>query len=75
MKIYRNKENKKLYVLYYLIHDIKHLNRNAFRGIYPISYKHNVQLEAYTYEKCDDNDDVYDPENYIENNFEKVSEF
>jgi len=74
MNLYRNKKNNQLYVLEHLIYDMKHLNRNAFRGIYPMSYKHHNHLEAYIYEECDDKDEEYDPEKYIKNNFEKVSE-
>jgi hypothetical protein len=74
MNLYRNKENKLLYVLEHLVYDIKHLNRNDFRGIYPMSYKHHNHLDSYTYEKCDIKDEIYDPEKYVENNFEIVCE-
>jgi len=58
MNLYRNKENKLLYVLEHLVYDIKHHNH----------------LDSYTYEKCDIKDEIYDPEKYVENNFEIVCE-
>lgn len=41
MNIYRHKENKKLYTIDHLIMDIKHLNGNAFAGIYANPYNWN----------------------------------
>jgi len=74
INLYRNKENGMLYTLEHLVHDIKHLNGNAFRGIYPKVYCNHVELTPYTFENCQNNDEAYEPEKYIKDNFEIIAE-
>jgi hypothetical protein len=67
MNIYRNKENKKLYIIEHLILDIKHLNRNAFAGIYaqPYNWKgEQINLQSKNQEEC---------RSFVEQNFEIVA--
>ena len=67
MNIYRNIDSKKLYTIERLVLDIKHLNRNAFAGIYATPYNwkgdvihHNSKDEG----ECN---------TFVENNFKIVS--
>ena len=67
MNIYRNKENKKLYTIEHLILDIKHLNRNAFAGIYAEPYNckgKQIKLQSKNHEECNF---------FVEQNFEIVA--
>jgi hypothetical protein len=55
MTIYRHNENKKLYVVEHWIKDIKHLNNNAFAGIYAYPYKWDgdeIIMNSKDDEKC-----------------------
>ncbi|MFW5794651.1 MAG: hypothetical protein ACOCV1_04115 [Bacillota bacterium] len=55
MKIYRHKENKKLYTIEHLILDIYHLNNNEFAGIYakPYNWKgEQIKFQSQDQKKC-----------------------
>lgn len=55
MNIYRHKENKKLYTIDHLIHDIRHLNRNEFAGIYADPYYwegEQIKYQNKNHEEC-----------------------
>jgi len=56
MTIFRNKVNKKLYIIEHLVHDIKHLNRNAFAGIYCTPYfkgqGHAFRMLSKDHDRC-----------------------
>ena len=47
MKIFRHKENKLLYTVEHVIHDLKHLNNNGFAGIHPHPYRHAVGVDNF----------------------------
>lgn len=67
MNIYRHKENKKLYTIEHLILDIRHLNRNAFAGIYadPYNWKgEQIKFQNKNYDEC---------KFFVEQNFEIVA--
>ncbi len=66
MNIYRHKENKKLYTIEHLILDIRHLNRNAFAGIYADPYMEGEQIkfQNQNHEEC---------KFFVEQNFEIVA--
>lgn len=51
MTLFRSKLNSQLYQIEHLIHDYKHLNRNAFSGIYANSYFGNA--EPLNFISCD----------------------
>lgn len=67
MNIYRHKENKKLYTIDHLIKDIKHLNNNAFAGIYATPYKWNGD------EIVMNSKDVVECAKFVEATFDKVA--
>lgn len=73
MNLYRYRENGKLYTLEFIIKDIRYMNCGAFEGIYAHPYKFKGEvikhLRGYS-----DSDEVYDPANFILDNFEFVSE-
>lgn len=67
MNIYRNKENKKLYIIEHLILDIRFLNRNAFAGIYanPYNWKSKgIIFRNQNHDEC---------KLFVEENFEVVA--
>jgi hypothetical protein len=69
MKLYRHKENEKLYTIDHLIRDIKHLNRNAFAGIYadPYNWKGDtIKFLSQDHQEC---------ESFIEQNFDVVAHY
>lgn len=68
MKIFRHKENKLLYTLERVIHDLRFLNNNEFAGVHPHPYRHKVEIENF-YSKIDS-----ECENFIRENFVLVSE-
>jgi len=67
MNIYRNIENKKLYTIERLVRDIKHLNRNAFAGIYAEPYNWKGGVIHYN------SKDESECNTFVENNFKIVS--
>jgi len=67
MNIYRNINNKQLYTIERLVLDIKHLNRNAFAGIYAEPYKWEGDLIHYK------SKDEGECNTFVENNFKIVS--
>ncbi len=72
--IFRNKENKKLYLIEHLVQDIRHLNRNAFSGIYAYPYGWSGKVLTHTlHQKSMDEIEEFNPEKYVNNNFEIVS--
>ena len=68
MKIYRNKENKNLYIISHLILDIYHLNCNAFAGIYAKPY--NWQGEQIIFHGKKDDECMA----FVNNNFDVIAE-
>lgn len=67
MNIYRHKENKKLYTIEHLILDIRHLNRNAFAGVYADPYKWKgeyIVFQNKNQDKCNI---------FVERNFEIIA--
>ncbi len=68
MKIFRNKKNKKLYTIEWLIHDLYHLNANGFTGIYPIPYKHIIKIKPFL------NKNLNKCNKYVLTNFDLISE-
>jgi hypothetical protein len=67
MNIYRHKENKKLYTIEHLIRDIRHLNNNAFAGIY--GYPYNWKSDIIIFQ----NKNHEDCKNFVDKNFNKVA--
>ena len=67
MNIYRHKENKKLYTIDYLIMDIRHLNRNAFSGIYAYPYDWKGEQIKFI------NKSSKECESFLKQNFELVA--
>ena len=67
MNIYRHKENKKLYTIEHLILDIRHLNRNAFAGIYASPYNWKGEQTIYQ------NQNQAACKLFVEQNFEIVA--
>lgn len=74
MNIYRHKENKKLYTIEYLVHDIYHLNANGFSGIYASPYKWAGEIIVYNRENQFANQNPFNPEKFVKDNFEVVAE-
>ena len=70
--IFRHKENKKLYTIEHLIKDIYHLNRNGFSGIYATPYKWKGETIKYILQQK--RYDMFNPEKFVEDNFEIVRE-
>lgn len=67
MKLYRHKDNKKLYTINHLVVDIHHLNFNSFAGIYAEPYDwrgEQIIFRSRKHEDCDV---------FIEQNFEIVT--
>lgn len=72
--VYRNLENRKLYLIVFLRLDIKHLNCNGFAGIYAHPYCWHGETITHTQAQCEEDGVRYDPFWFVENKFEKVSE-
>jgi hypothetical protein len=67
MNIYRHRKNKRLYTIDHLVLDMKHLNGNAFAGIYAEPYTWIGDTIKYLngdHEKC---------ELFVEQNFEVIA--
>lgn len=67
MNIYRHKEDKKLYTIEHLIHDIHHLNNNASAGIYAETFRWNgktIKFLSKNHDEC---------KNFVSENFEIVA--
>ena len=64
MKIYRNLENKKLYIIDRLILDIKKLNKNADAGIYAKPYKWQGETIVYK-SKDEDKCKIFVKQNFL----------
>ncbi len=67
MTIYRNKNNKLLYIIEHLILDIRFLNNNSNAGIYAYPYKNTGEKTVYKSKS------TQDCLNFVNNNFTKVS--
>ncbi len=68
MKLYRHKENKKLYTIEHLLLDINYLNNNADVGIYAIPYKWDgivISFKSKNAQQCT---------SFINDNFNIISE-
>ena len=74
MNLYRNKENKKLYIIEQCFRDINHLNHNEFSGIDAYPYEHDGNIISHHKGYCKYIDIEFNPEKFVEDNFEKVSE-
>ena len=73
--IFRHKENQKLYIIEHVVLDIMHLNRNGFSGIYATPFKWNGEDICHTLQQYRDNEiELFNPEKFVEDNFEVVSE-
>jgi hypothetical protein len=68
MKIFRHKENKLLYTIDHLIHDLYHLNNNEFVGIHSYPYGHKCWVGNF-YSKND-----AECNKYVEETFDLVSD-
>ncbi len=75
MNLYKHKQNNKFYTIAHLVKDMRFLNRNAFSGIYAYPYKHNSEIISYILQdKRDGKIDIFNPEKFVEDNFEIVAE-
>jgi hypothetical protein len=70
MNLYRNKQNGKLYTIEHLVNDIKHLNCNAFSGIYARPYHWNGETIEHTLGESS----PFNPKQFVKDNFEFVAE-
>ena len=74
MNIYRHNTDQKLYTIEHLVKDIKHLNRNAFAGIYATPYNWRGRILTHTIEEFRDRKiDAYEPEKYVADNFTLIA--
>lgn len=67
MNIYRCKKTKHLYTIEHLIHDIHHLNKNAFAGIYAypfLTFGDKIIFYSQNHDECN---------LFVSDNFELVA--
>jgi hypothetical protein len=75
MNLYRNTTNQKLYTIEYLILDNKHLNCNAFSGIYAKPFDFVGEIIKHTKQMFEDGlIDEFNPLKFVKENFEIVAE-
>ncbi len=67
MTLFRNNLNGQLYQIEHLIRDYKHLNRNAFSGIYANYYFGNAESLMFI------SLDKIECEKFVNDNFEMIS--
>jgi len=73
--IFKHNETNKLYTIEYLIRDIKHLNGNAFSGIYAYPWNWYGDIIKHTKDMYINREIVkYDPEKFVKDNFDMLYE-
>lgn len=72
--IFKHKENGKLYTIEHFIYDIKFLNNHENTGIFAYPYYWDGKIISYTKGNCDRELESFNPEKFIEENFEIYSE-
>lgn len=71
MNLYKHKRTGKLYTIEHLVQDIYYLTNKIPKGIYAHPYHWSGEISAHTFERMGGS---YNPEEFIFNNFEKVTE-
>lgn len=74
MTLFRNKENKGLYIIYDMIHNIKALDAGGSVGLwaFPFIDKFLPKIK-HTVNECDRLSISFDRNQFLEENFEKIS--
>lgn len=74
--LYRYKKNNLLYTIEHLVLDIHFTNCNGFSGIYAYPYPDRTKGEVIRYmlDEQSGRGRAFDPNRFVEENFEKVAE-
>ena len=67
MIIFRHNDTGKCYTIEHLVYDYKHLNNNAFAGIYAYPYLHKGQVITFI------SNDYIGCRHFVLNNFKPIS--